>query len=113
MNFRKPKLETKAVGKKALDKTKESITNFGKKVKDVSDKRKEKKKGKSKISKRLSKFKKDNVCASKTGKNKLACQYKNGMISGDAYIRKLRRMTGQKKEKVNTRTYSFKKSKDE
>ena len=33
------------------------------------------------------------------------------MISGDAYIRKLRRMTGQKKERVNTRTYSFKKAK--
>ena len=80
------------------------------KLPDPKGMEEKKKKSKSKIKKRLSRFKKDNVCAAKSGKDKLACQYKNGMISGDAYIRKLRRMTGQKKERVNTRTYSFKKS---
>ena len=33
------------------------------------------------------------------------------MISGDAYIRKLRRMTGQKKERVNTELIVLKKAK--
>ena len=68
------------------------------------------KKSKSKIGKRLSKLKKDNVCANKSGDAKLKCQYKNGMITGDAYIRKLRRAKGKKFERVNTRTYSFKSS---
>ena len=54
------------------------------------------KKSKSKIGKRLSKLKKDNVCKGKSGDAKLKCQYKNGMISGNAYIRKLRRAKGKK-----------------
>ena len=46
--------------------------------------------------------------------NELHCAYKT-KITQSSYIRKLRRLKGQKKERVNTRTYTFRttKSKDE
>tara|TARA_Y100001937_G_scaffold26150_1_gene37503 strand:+ start:2950 stop:3201 length:252 start_codon:yes stop_codon:yes gene_type:complete len=51
--------------------------------------------------------KKDNPCKGKKGKAKLSCQYENKQLSQKAYIRKLRKLTGQKKERLNTRTYEF------
>ena len=56
------------------------------------------------IKKRLSK---DNPCKElKAGtKEKLSCMYKNKQLSNAEFIRRVRKLIGKKKEKVNTRTY--------
>ena len=61
------------------------------------------------------KKKKKDVCQMKGKVNELHCAYKNKKITQSSYIRKLRRLKGQKKERVNTRTYTFRTttSKDE
>ena len=63
------------------------------------------------IKKRLSK---DNPCKElKSGsKEKLQCMYKNKQLSNAEFIKRVRKLTGNKKEKVNTRTYQMQ-SKDE
>ena len=48
------------------------------------------------------------VCKKKGKVNELHCKYKNKKITQSSYLRKLRRLKGQKKEKVNTRTYTYK-----
>ena len=61
------------------------------------------------------KKKKKDVCQMKGKINELHCKYKNKKITQNSYIRKLRRLKGQKQERTNTRTYTFRetKSKDE
>ena len=69
-------------------------------------------KGMEELNKKKKKPVKD-VCKMKGKVNELHCKYKNKKITQSSYIRKLRRLKGQKQEKVNTRTYTFKKGTDE
>tara|TARA_R100001163_G_C5029942_1_gene170436 strand:- start:148 stop:387 length:240 start_codon:yes stop_codon:yes gene_type:complete len=56
----------------------------------------------------------DNPCKElKSGtKEKLQCMYKNKQLSNKQFIKRVRKLTGNKKERVNTRTYQMQ-SKDE